>query len=139
MEALPKQIKRVEADFGLELRKHIDKMRDPIFTTTTWLELKDSHGKDSIPFSAVEDVQIAEGLKTKRIGSLVRVTVGTTGTQDYIWRYKDPSYIVIRYPTSWCFIDIETFVNEKARSVRKSLTKTRAQEISIKVINKLTT
>lgn len=136
MEILPKKINRIEADFGLELRKYIDKLKEPIFTTTTWLELKDSRGKDSIPFSCLEDVQIAEGLKTKRGGSLVRVTVGTTGTQDYIWRYKDPAYVIIRYPKSWCFIDIDTFVLEKERSTRKSLSESRAIEISIKVITK---
>jgi hypothetical protein len=136
MQDLPIKINRVEANFGLELRDYISKLKEPIFTTTTWLELKDSHGLDYIPFLAVEDIQIAEGLKTKRTGSLVRVTVGTTGTQDYIWRYKDPAYIVIRYPKSWCFIDIETFVMEKERSKRKSLLESRAVEISIKVINK---
>ena len=136
MQDLPHKNKKEEADFGLELRKYINKMDEHIFTTTTWLELKDTDGKEYLNFNAVSDIQIAEGLKTKRTGSLVRVTVGTTGTQDYIWRYKDPAYIVIRYPKSWCFIDIETFVNEKERSKRKSLTEDRAQALSIKVIQK---
>lgn len=136
MQPLPKKIHRVEAEFGLELRDYISKLRTPIFNTTTWLELKDTHGKDTLPFSAVSDIQIAEGLKTKNTGSLVRVTVGTTGTQDYIWRYKDPAYVVIRYPNSWCFIDIDTFVLERDRSKKKSLGEQRAVEISIKVINR---
>ena len=136
MEKLPNKKKKEEADFGQALRDYISKLKEPMFTTTTWLELKDTDGCDYLNFKEVSDVQIAEGLKTKRTGSLVRVTVGTTGTQDYIWRYKDPAYVVIRYPSSWCFIDIETFVIEKERSKRKSLTEERAKELSIKVINK---
>ena len=136
MEKLPNKKKKEEADFGQVLRDHIYKLKEPIFTTTTWLELKDTDGADSFYFREVSDIQIAEGLKTKRTGSLVRVTVGTTGTQDYIWRYKDPAYIVIRYPKSWCFIDIDTFVLEKERSKKKSMTEERAKEISIKVIPK---
>lgn len=136
MEALPRKNKKEEANFGLELRDHIKKMKSPIFTTTTWLELKDTDGKDYLNFKEVSDIQIAEGLKTKCTGSLVRVTVGTTGTQDYIWRYKDPAYVVIRYPKAWCFIDIEVFVMEKQRSKRKSLTKERAMELAIKVIHR---
>ena len=137
MDKLPIKINRVEAEFGLELRNYISKLKTPIFTTTTWLELKDTHGKDTLSFSAVSDIQIAEGLKTKNTGSLVRVTVGTTGCADYIWRYKDPAYVVIRYPNSWCFIDIDTFVLERDRSKKKSMSEERACELSIKVIKRI--
>ena len=95
-------------------------------------ELKDSRGASSIPFSEIKEEQIDSGLanKSKR-GNLIRVQSGTIGTGDYIGLVNFPSYIVIKYPTHFEIIDIETFNLEKNRSKLRSLTSKRAKEISI--------
>ncbi len=136
---LPKHKKQEESAFGaLIVQEYTTKGR--LFPYPHQLELKDSYGKDSMLFSEVSDIQIIKCLKIKHEGILIRNTIassnGTAGIPDYSWTDKQPAYIVIRYPKSWCFIDIETFVMEKERSKRKSLLESRAIEISIKVINK---
>jgi len=135
---LPKYKKQEEAEFGTLIVQEYSKGR--LFSYPHQLELKDSYGKDSMLFSEVSDIQIIKCLKIKHEGILIRNTIsssnGTAGIPDYSWTDKQPCYIVIRYSKSWCFIDIETFVMEKERSKRKSLTEDRARELAIKVINK---
>jgi len=130
--------KQKEADFGLLIAQQYVKGR--VFPYPHQLELKDTYGKDSMLFKEVSDLQLIKCLKIKHEGVLIRNTVvssnGTAGIPDYCWTDKQAVYIVIRYPKSWCFVDIDTFVLEKERSKRKSMTESRAREISIKVIDK---
>lgn len=126
---LPRVLKHKEADFGLRFRKWIES--NPRFSSS--FELKQTN-KDSIPFSCVEQTQLDWGMRIKsNKGALIRVQ-GVNGEPDYIWCRNMPAYIVIKYPKLFCLIDIETFILEKKKSKRKSLTSKRAIEIAIKII-----
>ena len=93
--------------------------------------LKITH-TDSLPFDAVKDHQIAE-LNQCKWGTLVFKIpdVGYQNPFDCFSLNNVPAYVVIKYPDFFCLIDIETFVLEKERSKRRSLTSTRAKELAI--------
>lgn len=132
---LPKQNKHKEADFGLTFREWIEKER-PISSS---LELKDTRGKDFLNFNELGDNQIIYAkLISGPKGALIRVQ-GTDGQPDYIWLRNTPSYVVIKYPKSFSMISVSTFLMEKERSKRKSLTEQRASEISVKTVKKTPT
>ena len=127
--SLPRINKTKEADFGVDFRRWIEK--NPRYSSA--FELKQT-SKSSIPFSCVEEKQLVYGLAIKSDkGTLIRVQ-GINGDPDYIWCRNMPYNIVIKYPTMFCLIDVETFILEKERSKRKSLTSDRAKEIAIKAI-----
>lgn len=93
-------------------------------------ELKQTTG-GSIPFSALEEHQADYLLAIKSDkGTLIRIQ-GTNGEPDYIYLRKFPANVVIKFPLEFHLIDIETFLLEKKRSKRKSLTNARAREISL--------
>lgn len=122
---LPKQLEKREAAFGIELHRWTEKNK----IQSCPLEIKRTN-TSSIPFSCLEDVQIPWLLKAKSDkGVLIRV-IGMNGEPDYAFYRKAPARIVIRYPRSFHVIDIETFLLEKKRSVRRSLTEGRARELS---------
>lgn len=123
---LPRQLKRREADFGIQLRRWIEKHPLP---ASGPLELKQST-LNSIPFSCIEPQQIAwlKGAKSAK-GVLIR-NMGGSGEPDYSYYRNAPAWVVIRYPSSFHVIDIEAFLMEKERSGRKSLTYLRAKAIS---------
>lgn len=123
---LPKQNKKKEADFGIIFRRWWE--RNPLPGN---FELKQTNGKDSIPFWAVEPDQIAFGMAAgSKKGVLARVSVGTTGCGDYIGLVSSPSWIVIKYPGVFHIIATEVFVMESKRNKRKSLLESRAREIA---------
>lgn len=114
-----------EADFGMVFRQ--------------WLRAHPQHScayelkqttSTYISFNALEQHQ-ADYLQAIRHskGVLVRVQ-GTNGEPDYIWLNEFPASVVIRFPGEFHIISIDTFLLEKKRSVRKSLTSLRAAEIS---------
>lgn len=119
---LTKQLKRREADFGLQFRKWVKPGVGAAF------ELKHSHGADSLPYDAVEPEQLAWLTEIKLKGRLVRV-MGGTGEPDYVWS-QGPAFIVIRYPSMFCLVDVLVFVAEEKDSTRRSLTAPRAREIA---------
>ena len=127
---LPRQIKQREATSSIDLKHWIEKNQK----FTCGLEVKDSAGKDSIPFSVVADKQIAYANQASGPkGAWIRVQ-GVNGEQDYIWLINTPSYIVIKYPKCFCIITIGNFLFEKQKSKRKSLTLERAIQIATKII-----
>jgi hypothetical protein len=131
MPPLTKQNKKKEADFGVYLKNWVEK--NPLSIPCS-LELKQETSKESIPFSCLSDKQIAYANKiSSNKGCWVRV-VGLDGQPDYIWMINSPAYIVIKYPKVFVFITIGTFLMEKERSKRKSLTVDRALEISVKSV-----
>lgn len=86
---------------------------------------------NSLLFSAVVDHQI-EALLAVRHGSFV-FKIPDCGFQnpfDGFCFNEEPAYVVIFYPDFFCLIGIDTFLLEKERSKRKSLTADRAKEIS---------
>ncbi len=123
-------MKTREADFGILFRHWIK--AHPQFTAA--YELKQT-SKDSIPFSCVEDHQLVylEAIRSDK-GVLVRVQ-GTNGEPDYIYLRNEPAYIVIKFPKSFHIITPDAFLIAKRKEDRKSLTESRAKEISIKSVN----
>jgi hypothetical protein len=137
---LPIYKSKEEGDFGADLVAHVSKLKQPFFEFSVWQELKVSDKKGIFYFSQVKPHQVVRCLDIKRGGVFVRITQATvsgkSGVPDYVWVYKQPAYIVVRYPKSWCFIDIDTFILERDRSKKKSMVEDRARELSIKVIDK---
>ena len=102
---------------------------------TCAIETKDTRGKDSLLFSEVKQAQIDYGMAIKSDnGVLIRTQAISEGLPDYLYLKNEPSLVVIKYPKMFAMIDIETFILEKKKSKRKSLTSKRAGEIAIKTI-----
>ena len=120
---LPRVLKHREADFGITFRAWINDN----WHQTAGFELKQSK-TDSIFFNCLEDHQINWSIAKKK---LVRVQ-GMIGENDYIFLNRIPTYIVIKFKSGFCIIPINSFLKEKNKSARKSLTFERAKEISIK-------
>lgn len=120
-------MKKSEANFGLLFRKWV---RANPLRETCHFELKQTP-KDSIPFSCVEPQQIDFGnsIMESAKGILVR-NLGGNGEPDYSYFYRDPVYVVIRYPDCFCILSMRSFISERDRSKRKSLTSQRAREIA---------
>lgn len=124
---LPERHRKPEADFGVVFRRWWEK-------NPRWgeYELKDTRGKDSLPFSALSDDQIAVAtLAMGRKGVLVRRAQGTVGGADYSGLVGVPYWIVIKYPRSFEVIAVSQFLYEKSKSTRKSLSSARARDISV--------
>lgn len=122
-------MKKREASFGILFRHWIK--ANPMFSCA--LEDKQST-TNSIPFSCLAQAQIdwAMAISSDK-GALIRV-IGSSGEPDYIWCRNMPAYVVIRFPREFHLISIGTFVLEKERSKRKSLTTERAKEISTRTV-----
>ena len=121
-----------EADFSIRLRHYLKAHPLPI---SCHLEVKDTRGKDSFSYAELKEEQINQAFASiSDKGNLIRISVGTIGAPDYVFFRNSPAYVVIKYPSCFVFIGIETFLLERDRSKRKSLTEERAQEISVKTI-----
>lgn len=119
-------MKKREADFGVLFRHWIK--ANPRFSCA--FELKQTSAK-SIPFSALEEHQAdyLQAIKGSK-GVLIRVQ-GVNGEPDYIYLRNHPACIVVKFPGEFSIIDIDAFMLEKKRSIRKSLTIDQAEKISI--------
>lgn len=126
-------MKHREADAAIVFR-HWVRANPPQVTCS--FEIKDSKGKDSLPFAALEDHQVvyAEAIRDSAKGVLMRVQ-GTNGEPDYIYLYRDPVFIVIKYPKCFCIIALAHFIAERAVSKRKSLLCDRARAIAQEVVD----
>jgi len=126
---LPKKNQKKEADFGEVFRAWV--MKGGRLTGS--YELKDSRGKDYIPFSEITQDQEMHGLRTRSDkGNLVRVENGfPVGAPDFIYLRNCPAYVVIRFPGHFECIDIQMIIQERSMCGRKSLTSKRAAEISV--------
>ncbi len=106
----------------------------PILTCS--IEMKDTRGAKSLPFSEVKQAQVDWGMAIKSgKGVLIRTQAVAEGMPDYIYLRNEPAYIVIKYPSLFAIIDVETFALERDRSKKKSLTQERATAISLWVID----
>lgn len=105
------------------------------FPVSCTFELKETP-TDSLPFSKVEQPQIDHAMAVRwgEKGCLIRVQAGNIGAPDYSFHKRDPALIVIKYPGMFCFVDIDTFIMEKEKSARKSLTADRARQIAMIVV-----
>lgn len=128
--SLPKQNKQREASFGVKFREWI--MKNPRYSCT--FEMKDTRGKNAMPFSEITPQQRAWGLAVSSDeGVLIRVQ-GLSGEPDYSYYRNAPAYVVIRYKEGWAMISIETLIMEDKRSKQRSLTWKRAKDIAILVV-----
>ena len=112
-------MKHQEADSSLILRHYL--IANPYHTAS--MEMKDSRGKDYLAFSEVKQAQIDFGMAIKysEKGVLIRVIATVEGVPDYIYLYKEPANLTIKWKDELHFVDIETFAMERDRSKRKSL------------------
>lgn len=126
-------MKKHEASFGILLRHWF--RANGISMLTCHIEIKDTRKENSFYFRelAQEQIDVALACSSDK-GCLIRNASGTTGSGDYLFMRNAPAWIIIKYPLGFVFIGIETFVMEKERSKRKSLTWERAQEISVKIV-----
>lgn len=125
---LPNKHDQLEAKFGLKLKEWFTKNPRPTCT----IETKDTRGKPSLPFSEVKEAQIRFGQRVKSDqGIFVRLYPFIEGTPDYAWFWRSPAYIVIKYPKQFSLIDVDTFLMENNRSKVRSLSASRAEDISI--------
>ena len=109
-------------------------MNNPQISAT--FETKDTRGKDSFPFKEWEEDQINHALRNRSDkGNLIRIEKGTPGAPDYAYYRNSPSWVVIKYPKGWVIISPETFILERTKNKRKSLTWARAVAIARKVIH----
>ena len=117
-----------EAKSSIVLRHWL--MANPLKFSCTF-EMKDSGNGFSIPFSCVQDNQLAfsTAIVDSPKGVLIR-NQGGNGEPDYTYHYQQPAWIAIKFPNSIEIIAIAGFLMEKKKSIRKSLTSTRAKEIS---------
>lgn len=117
-----------EAKSSIILRHWL--MANPLKFSCTF-EMKDSGTSFSIPFSCVQDNQLAfaNAISESPKGVLIR-NQGGSGEPDYTYHYQQPSWIAIKFPNSIEIISSGVFQFEKKKSARASLTSTRAREIS---------
>lgn len=100
------------------------------FPYSCTFELKDTRRKEYFPFSEFAEAQemYADAI-TYGKGVLLR-NQGGSGEPDYTYHYKEPAYIAIRYPEGFEVIKVENFVAEREKSKEKSLSYSKAREIS---------
>lgn len=121
----------MESKFAIKFR-HWLKVHPRISSS---FEIKDTRGKNYLPFSEVKQAQLDYGMAIKSDrGTLMRLQAVSEGMPDYIYLRNAPAILVINYPQGFVLIDIETFILEKQRSKTKSLSWTRASTISIKTV-----
>lgn len=127
MTSLP-ELKKVrlhrEADFGLEIRKWIEKVR-PL---NSCLELKTSRGKDRFYFTEISDAQFHHAMKIEGKGDLIRVASGTIGAPDYIWLKETDYYFAIDFPQGFTLVRLGAILEERKKSA--SMTFERAEKIA---------
>ena len=98
-------------------------------------EMKDTRGKDSLPFSEVKQAQIDWGLAVNSDnGVLIRTQAIVEGMPDYCYYRNAPAYFICKYPKAFYIIPVRNWIFEKEKSKRKSLTIERAEAIAVKTI-----
>lgn len=125
-------IKR-EAQFTATFRHWL--MANPMHSCA--FELKQTT-KNYLPFSEVKEHQVDALLAVKwgKKGLLWKLSDQSQEQKPFDMFYFRGAYafVVIRYPAKFCIIGIESFVDERDRSARKSLTMERAEEIAWKTV-----
>lgn len=101
---------------------------------TAALEMKQTK-TDSLAFSEVKEAQINYGMAIKSDHGVMIRTEGVEGLPDYIYLRSEPSFIVVRYPSCFCIIDVGDFDQENKTSKKRSLTSARARQIAIETVD----
>lgn len=120
-------MKKREADFGLRFRSWVKSMD----LTSAAFELKQTPGL-SLPFNALQEHQEYALVAAKTKGILYKAPDDSRGVKpfDYFYIKSGLAFVVIQYKVGAVAIDIDKFVAERERSLRKSLTYSRATEIA---------
>jgi len=101
-----------------------------VYKKTAVFELKQTT-KDSIPFSDVAPHQIEALQSARHRGFVFKIPdCGYQSPFDAFAVFGVPAFVVIKYPKRTEMISIDSFLLERERSKRKSLTADRAHEIS---------
>lgn len=121
-------IKR-EAEFGSLFRHWLRSQKQ--WEGSAAFELKQTR-EHSIPFSDVQDHQIAALEASQATGLLYKIPDDSRGVKpfDMVFLQFARAYVVIRYPKFFCLISVGTFTAERDRSDRKSLIESKAREIA---------
>lgn len=88
----------------------------------------------ALPFDAVSEHQIHSLLAAKgKSGILYKAPDDTIGAKpfDMFYLRNAQAWIVVKYPKGFEIIDVDTFLLEKKKSKRKSLTYSIAKQISV--------
>ena len=123
-------MKKREADFGKQFRAWV---RKQTLIPSSAFELKQTT-KDYIAFDALQGHQeVALLAASRNNGILYKAPDDSRGVKpfDFFFLRAAPAFVVIKYPQGFEGIDIETFIMERERSTRKSLTYERAHQISV--------
>jgi len=125
-------MKKREADFGTLFRHWLK--ANPIISAA--FELKQTK-KAYIAFSEVKDHQL-EALQAaqSKQGILYKAPDDSRGIKpfDYFYLRNALSFVVIKYRKFFVLIEVDEFIKEKKKSLRKSLTEAKAKEIASLVI-----
>ena len=121
-------MKKREAEFTIYFRHWLK--ANPMHTAA--FELKQTTA-DSLPFNSVSDHQINALLAVSSSGLLYKIPDDSRGIKpfDMVYFRNELSYIVVKFPKHFEIISINTWILERGRSKRKSLTSERAKEISV--------
>lgn len=117
-----------EANFTLRFRHWLKANPMP----SAAFELKQTTGI-SIPFASVQDHQIDALQAVKSATGLIHKISDEARSYtpfDVFYLRNAPAFVVLKFPTAFHLIDIDTFLLERQRSTRKSITNSRAKEIS---------
>lgn len=121
-------MKSREAKSSIRFRHWV--MANPLRHNCT-LEMKDTRGAKSLPFSALKEEQRnwAIAIEESEKGVLMR-QVGGSGEPDYTYHFKQPAYVVIKFPDAFHVIRIKKLLKYIKKTTKKSLTSEEAKQIS---------
>lgn len=101
-------------------------------------ELKDTKGKNYLPWEAVKPHQLAYLLAGSGKGMIYKISDQSRGYKpfDCFMLKKAKCFVVINYPGFFCLIEANDFLKAKTRSPKKSLISDEARQIASLVISK---
>lgn len=105
-----------------------------VYRKTSAFELKQTK-TNSMPFSSVKEHQ-KKALYNVKHGIFVYkiVDCGYQNPFDCFSLYYSRAFVVIKFPSFFCVIDIDIWLEEEKTSNRKSLTSLRAKEIAAFIV-----
>lgn len=101
------------------------------FDYSAIFEVKHTRGKEYLSFDEIKPHQVDKMLKIRHDKFLWKnPDTGQETPPDFFLLVKEPTFVVIKYPSVFVLIPIDIFLLEAKRSKRKSLTSSRAKDIA---------
>lgn len=122
-------MKKREANFGKRFRAWVKSQKN---MPPAAYELKQTT-KDYISFDSLQEHQEHALLAvTTASGILYKAPDDSRGVKpfDFFFLSRSPAFVVVKFPKGFEGISIESWISEREKSTRKSLTYERAQRIS---------